>query len=268
MEDLSKTQFLLLVLLVTFVVSIATGIITSSLLDQAPAEVTQTINRVVERTVERVVPSETVTSGGKETVVVTDEDLILSSVEKLGKNLVKITRTSNLNTSDTSTFGLGTILSKGAIVVSGNKNFTNNTKYEVVMSDGKKHDLAPIDNLGRDQGLVFFIVDKDAKTVFSGATLSSSDVKLGQTVVSVSGAESNTVLVGRVSNVVTENSNISSIETDIRGLDDLLGTPVVGLSGEIAGFRKINPNSEVYNAYIPARIVRDLLSQAEKMLGN
>lgn len=56
-DDLSKSQLLLLTLLVNFVMSIATGIVTVSLLDQAPATVTQTVNRIVEHTVETVAPA-------------------------------------------------------------------------------------------------------------------------------------------------------------------------------------------------------------------
>ena len=59
MEDLNKTQIVLLCLLVSFITSIGTGIITSTLLQEAPQTVTQTINRVVERTVETIVPQET-----------------------------------------------------------------------------------------------------------------------------------------------------------------------------------------------------------------
>jgi hypothetical protein len=56
-DDLSKSQLLLLTLLVNFVMSIATGIVTVSLLDVAPATVTQTVNRIVEHTVETVAPA-------------------------------------------------------------------------------------------------------------------------------------------------------------------------------------------------------------------
>lgn len=53
-NELNKTQLILLTLLITFVVSIATGIVTVSLMQQAPKSVPQTINNVIERTIEKV----------------------------------------------------------------------------------------------------------------------------------------------------------------------------------------------------------------------
>ena len=48
MEHLTKQQIILLALLVSFVTSIATGIVTVSLINQAPAGTTNTVERIIE----------------------------------------------------------------------------------------------------------------------------------------------------------------------------------------------------------------------------
>ena len=53
-NELNKKQLILLTLLITFVVSIATGIVTVSLMKQMPVSVPQTINNVIQRTIEKV----------------------------------------------------------------------------------------------------------------------------------------------------------------------------------------------------------------------
>lgn len=58
-KDLNKKQMILLVLLVCFVVSIATGIVTVSLMQQVPKSVPQTINNVIERTITNVTATPT-----------------------------------------------------------------------------------------------------------------------------------------------------------------------------------------------------------------
>jgi hypothetical protein len=73
-QELNKKQMIWLTLLITFVVSIATGIVTVSLVNQAPKSVPQTINNIIERTIEKVttVPAapatSTATSDTKNTV--------------------------------------------------------------------------------------------------------------------------------------------------------------------------------------------------------
>lgn len=53
-KDLNKPQMILLVLLVSFVVSIATGVSVVSLMQPEPTTVTQTINKVIQHTIENV----------------------------------------------------------------------------------------------------------------------------------------------------------------------------------------------------------------------
>src|SRR3989338_1891737 len=93
MEHLNKQQLILLALLVSFVTSIATGIITITLMDQAPPGVTQTINRVVEKTIERVITEPTkqaATVVTKETLVVKADDLIIDAIERNTGSVVRI----------------------------------------------------------------------------------------------------------------------------------------------------------------------------------
>ena len=51
MNDMTKHQLVLLVLLVSFVTALVTGIVTVTLINQAPPPITQTIQRVVEKTI-------------------------------------------------------------------------------------------------------------------------------------------------------------------------------------------------------------------------
>src|SRR3989344_2341999 len=51
MNDMNKQQLILLVLLVSFVTALVTGIVAVTLINQAPPPITQTIQRVVEKTI-------------------------------------------------------------------------------------------------------------------------------------------------------------------------------------------------------------------------
>ena len=94
-DDLSKSQLLLLTLLVNFVMSIATGIVTVSLMQQAPPAIAQTVNRIVEHTIETVA---TTTPKGQtaavavvqKTVVVNDTELVAEAIKNFTPSVVRI----------------------------------------------------------------------------------------------------------------------------------------------------------------------------------
>jgi hypothetical protein len=77
-KELNKHQLILVTLLITFVVSIATGIVTVSLMNQAPKSVPYTVNNVIQRTIKKV------------TTVSEDAKVIDSVMENNGKDTVSL----------------------------------------------------------------------------------------------------------------------------------------------------------------------------------
>src|SRR3989344_7555995 len=115
LEQLNKSQIILLTLLISFVTSIATGIVTVSLMEQAPPAFTQTVNRIVERTVEKVVPAGQAASAvtTEKTVVVKESDLIVEAVKKMTPSLVQVYS----QASEPVFLGLGIVLDGSGSVV-------------------------------------------------------------------------------------------------------------------------------------------------------
>jgi hypothetical protein len=68
MEHLNKAQIVLLTLFVSFVASMATGIVVVTLMQQSPEPVAQTITKVIERTIEKVTPT-FVDKPGKQVII-------------------------------------------------------------------------------------------------------------------------------------------------------------------------------------------------------
>lgn len=150
LEDLSKQQIVLLTVLVSFVVSIGTGIITFSLLDSAPETVTQSIDRVVERTIERVVP-ETKTEKTEVTTVVRIDDAVRSAIGTIDKEVVTLTLAE---------------VSYLAVPVWGNSKViastaSSNIGLKGVVSFGNSTTSATYFKLDRETGITFWKTDTE-----------------------------------------------------------------------------------------------------------
>src|SRR5262249_20980149 len=116
-EKLNKSQIVLLTLLVSFMTSIATGIVAVSLMQQAPPAVTETVNRVVEHTVEKVVQGQVASVAvpqTQKTVVVKESDLIPQAVDTVSASLVRVY--SN-DATDPSFLGLGIVLDENGTII-------------------------------------------------------------------------------------------------------------------------------------------------------
>jgi len=98
MDYLTRSQFILLVLLTSFVTSLVTGIVTATLVSQAPPPLTQTVSRVIEKTIERVIPSsgEDKNDQSPQIIIVTQEDLVVKIVEDVSSAVVSVISTKDL----------------------------------------------------------------------------------------------------------------------------------------------------------------------------
>lgn len=267
MEDLTKHQLILIVLLVTFVTSIATGIMTFTLLSEAPVEVTQTINRVIERTIEKVVPA---VVGQPEkvitTVVVNEEDRVLEAIAKNEKSIVRLKAT---GANGVEVFaGLGLVISADGTTVTDLRSYNAASAYRIFFSDGK---IYPIGKVFTDNtnGLVFIKTDvpknESPKYTFYPAVFGDSDgLKIGQTLVAISGRDSNAASIGRIYQLTfgDDKKTVTSILSDIKISKAHFGSPALNLSGEVVGLEAPLLDTDTEYSYITINIVKAATTKA------
>lgn len=278
MEDLNKNQIVLLTLLVSFVTSIATGIITVSLLQEAPIEVTRNINSIVEKTIETVTKPGTIsTQIQKEitTIVVKEEDSVIDSINKNVKSIVRINEKDGL-TGITSFYGIGLVVTKDGYIATNRKTISNTNAYNATMSDGVEFQVTPtgvdkqtdfilfkvqIPKISEsDQNLATAVAAK-ANYAFIPAVFGDEEPKLGQTIISLGGDTNNSIAVGRVTSLDTKNSTVgttttkylSGINTDISIKDLVDGSPLLNLSGDVVG---INLSPISLRVFTPISVIK------------
>jgi hypothetical protein len=239
MEQLTKQQIILLALLVSFVSSIASGIVTVSLMDQGNPGVTQTINRVVEKTIQTVSASATST---KETVIIKEDEAVINAITKAGKSIVKI-------------YSNGNFVSNGVMLSSGGHMaaFTNSVYADnltVILDGGNKVSLAYV---SRDPstGISIFQAEQSQNPklarAYSGAVLANSNAsKLGQSVVLIGGREETEVATGIISS-----KNENRIKVSTGGNFDSFAV-LVNLLGEVVGIK--DGNTE--NSFITSNTIK------------
>ena len=277
MENLTKQQIILLTLLISFITSIATGIVTVALMNQAPVGVVQTINRVVEKTIETVTaPSKEIQTIVKETVLVNPEDQIVSAVEKTSKSIIRIYRTNTDPTSGLNSMvfvGLGAVLTSEGIIATDNSLISAGGNYFTTIEGEKLLDLFVVNAVDGEQiALLKIKNDEKNPTIFSKVSISKNDLKLGQTVIYIGGETKNAISTGIVSSLSvkeiksTDNSTstptqaeISTIETSISS-NFISGGLLLNLSGELVGIKSTYMDSAKTNLFAPSLDIQNKLS--------
>lgn len=235
-ERLSKMQIVLLTLLVSFVTSIATGIATVSLIEKAPVDVMRVIDRIVEKPIETFIPSEKEVI--TKTVVVQENELIAQAVESMRPSLVRLYE---IGRSKNTFVALGIITNESGGMVSGTASFKEKGIYLAVLDDGATVRVVAGTN---SNGVVTFAVDSEQEgemPVFRPVTsVAAGTLKLGQTVVVLSGGESYTVSPGVITTTIPQDQENTTtggifIKTTIDTTGMAPGTPLMTNKGELIG---------------------------------
>jgi hypothetical protein len=229
LEKLTKHQIVLLTLLVSFVTSIATGIVAVSLMDQAPPAVSRTINQIVERTVQTVVPA---TQGAatitEKTVVVKDDDLAAQSISSVQKSIIRIVAKGGdeLIARGIITDSKGTAVSdQAALDASGA------TEFEAILYSGERVPASLRKQTGTTTPIAVLDVSVGTSTGFAPSPIADpSKIKLGQSVIRIGGTGHDIVGSGIIAAVPPGSSNVEATVTS-----STPGSVITTLFGEIIG---------------------------------
>ena len=219
-EELSKSQLILLTILVNFVTSIATGILTVSLLDHAPAFVTQTVNRVVEHTIETVAAAAPVIT--VQAPAPSNQDLVTAAIGAAAARAIAI-YDADSGTS-TPAISIGTYLPKSRAIVTAAQDAL--PKEVLIGFTNGAHIPASLAHAGKGLMVYGFADDASLPKMTSPVLVAMSELKLGETVLAL-GADgaASTGIVARVSE--------KGIHTTLPDIGT--GSAVVDLSGNLIG---------------------------------
>ncbi len=243
LEQLTKHQIVLLTLLVSFVTSIATGIVTVSLMNQAPPEISRTINQIVERTVQTVsAPAAAVVSqpATVKTVVVSNDDLAAQSIASIQKATIRI-----VDTKDPKTLvARGIIVDKQGTAVTDRTALVASgaTSFAAFLPDGT---LVPaVVTKGQATSTDTLLLSLDVGTTSSWTAAPVADVrkvKLGQSVIRIGGTGADSIALGIVSAAPHDGLIESSVSSATPG------AVLMTLFGEVLGIVTGTQGANVYS---------------------
>lgn len=268
MEHLTKQQIVLVTLLVSFVTSIATGIVTVSLIDQAPKGVTQTIDRVVERTIERVVTPPSSEKSDKSqsasaVVAISVDDAIENAASKVKKSILKIMVKNSSNRQGLVT-GLGLLLPGDSLVMTDKNAVVLYGEYFAVLTDGTEIPLAVISDRRTDD--VALLKPSRAGAVIPESVspityASAGSLQLGRSVLSLGGANSLILSQGIVESLEKGEgtTTVESIATTIQSNKVMPGSPLFDFSGGVLGIRTTSLAGLSSTSFYPMDLAREMV---------
>lgn len=232
LEHLTKSQVLLLALLVAIVSSATTGVVTTSLLGQAPPAVAANVGQIIERTVQQVIfatttaPAEPRAITAAAVIPVSTVPSASSAIEAVQKSVIRIVVQGD---AAGKLVARGLITGKQGSAITDAASLDPRSAYEAIMNDGSKASVilpipASTSSIARIQ------LRAASTTVFTPATIANAKtIPLGASIVRIGGYGSGTAASG----IIAEISSDSTIQADVSSA--VPGAILIDLSGAVIG---------------------------------
>ena len=226
LEKLTKSQIILLALLVSFVSSITTGVVVISLMEQAPKDITRVVQRTVVKTVEKVTPPEVVTKVIKETVQTPDRtQIVKDSINKITPSVVSIYLGDQF-------LSKGVAISNSGLVATDAKTLSANAELFTVKTQEDTYE-AQVVFTDEEKSIALLLLKGDK--VPAPASIYGEKTELGMPVILISGKNGISVSEGIVSELSVGMFKISVSDEVLPGSVVVVdGGAVLGISTQTA----------------------------------
>ncbi len=250
MEHLSKQQLILVAILISFVTSLATGIVTVSLMDQAPSGVTRTITQVIQQTVAGALPASGATSTAAVTIAVSDQ--VADATAVVTPSIVR------LRDGNGPFVGMGLVVSSTGAIMSDKNVITDLNDPQAVLSDGT---AVPVT-------VTRFQIQGDAAFMVPTRTLGRTikpisfgePPRLGASIWALSGTSTYELSQGIVTGLEPVGSaGLEIVHTTILSDGMSLGTPLFDATGNVIGVYTKSLSGNPTAAFYPVQAVRDAI---------
>jgi hypothetical protein len=260
-EKLTKSQIVLLTLLISFVTSIATGIVTVSLMQQAPPSVAETVNRIIENTIETVATSTKGQSAAavvtqQKTVIVNEASLVAQSVKQVSPSVVSIYTD---NTNSPQFLGLGVIVNASGTVAADIGALGDRADATVQTQNGS--DVRSfVTSRDTSSGLLYLTpaTSTSVSSVWVPASLAQATPQLGDVVVAIGGQHSLAIAQGLVTQLIpgdADSNTPETIDTDIAASSILPGSVLIDTNGNVTGVSTGISRASSPSGFIPASVL-------------
>lgn len=246
MEHLSKQQIILLAILISFVTSLATGIVTVSLMDQAPTNIARTITQVIQKTVATVATSATSSAA----VAIAVDDQIADATAEVMPSLVRLR-----DGDQGKIVGIGIIVSKNGSIMADKNIIGTLNAPQAVFGNGASVPIA-ITRFQLDGDVAFLAPTRSISIGFKPVAFAARG-RLGESVWSLSGTSTYELAQGMITELGPDTeARAPIIRTSIRR-GHIPGAPLFDATGGVLGISTDSVSKDHGGSFYPIAAARD-----------